>query len=67
MTKTHSLRYHKEDSAETRAEGGASMTITRHLLKKVLVELDDLKRDLLITLAAMLALLLVLSLPSLLS
>jgi hypothetical protein len=43
MTKTHSLRYRKEDSAETRAEGGSSMTITRHLLKKVLVELDDLK------------------------
>jgi hypothetical protein len=66
MTKPHSLRYRKEDSAETRAEGGSSMTITRHLLKKVLVELDDLKWDL-ITLSAMLALLLVLSFPSLLS
>ena len=64
MTKPHSLRYRKEDSAETRAEGGSSMTITRHLLKKALVELDDLKWDLLITLATMLVLLLVLSLPS---
>ena len=64
MTKTHSLRYRKEDSAEIRAEEGSSMTITRHLLKKALVELDDLKWDLLITLAAMLVLLLVLSLPS---
>ena len=43
------------------------MSTTRQLLKKALVELGDLKWDLLITLAAMLVLLLVLSLPSFLS
>ena len=63
MTRPHSLRYCKKDSAETRAEGGSSMTPTRRL-KRVLVELDALKWDLLITLAAMLLLLLALSLLS---
>ena len=57
------LRYGKQNSAETRAEGGSSMTPTRRL-KRALVELDALKWDILITLAAMLLLLLALSLLS---